>query len=132
MKWMWILAVFAWIDQSDALTSIKPTSSVGVSSIAAIALVMPSPVHAIGSIAHGQVLFQANCAGCHAGGQNFVKEKKTLKQDALQKYQSLEKEKLQQLLTNGMPHKFLPLKFERTDYSDVVDYVLDQALNDKW
>ena len=89
-------------------------------------------MYAAESIVHGRELFQANCAGCHAGGQNFVKEKKTLQKEALEKFQSLEKEKLQKFVETGMPHRLLPLKFDSSDYSDVVDYVLDQALNDKW
>lgn len=92
-----------------------------------------SPVYAAtDNVSRGRELFQSNCAGCHAGGQNFVSEKKTLQKEALEKFQSLEKEKLQKFVETGMPHKLLPLKFESSDYSNVVDYVLDQALNDKW
>lgn len=37
-------------------------------------------------IARGATLFTANCAGCHAGGQNVVNQKKTLQKEDLQKY----------------------------------------------
>jgi len=82
----------------------------------------------------GAALFQANCAGCHAGGQNFIAEKKTLRRDALEKFQSLDAVELQQFVQKGMPHKFLPFgkQFSDDDYADVTKFVLDQALGDKW
>jgi len=38
------------------------------------------------NLARGSTLFQANCSGCHGGGMNFIKEKKTLQKQALEKY----------------------------------------------
>ena len=82
----------------------------------------------------GAVLFQANCAGCHAGGMNFMSAKKTLQKEALEKYQSLDQAQIQKFVQQGMPHKLLP--FSKTlsdqDYFDATSFVLDQALNDKW
>ena len=83
-------------------------------------------------IAKGAELFKVNCAGCHAGGANFVAEKKTLQKEALEKFQSLDAAKLESYVKDGMPHKFLPIKFSDQDYHDTIGYVLDQALNDKW
>lgn len=34
----------------------------------------------------GEQLFSANCAACHADGQNVIMPEKTLEKDALQKY----------------------------------------------
>lgn len=83
---------------------------------------------------NGATLFQNNCAGCHAGGMNFMSEKKTLKKDALEQYRSLDQATLQSFVQQGMPHKLLP--FSKTmsdqDYFDATSFVLDQALNDKW
>lgn len=95
--------------------------------------IMPFPAWSA-DIAHGATLFQANCAGCHAGGQNFMSEKKTLQKEALEKYRSLDQAKIQDFVQNGMPHKFLPMKqpFDDKDYLDVTSYVLDQALGEKW
>jgi cytochrome c6 len=83
---------------------------------------------------HGAALFQANCAGCHAGGMNFISEKKNLKKEALEKFQSLDQVKLQSFVQQGMPHRLLPFAktFSDADYFDTTSYVLDQALNDKW
>lgn len=83
-------------------------------------------------IAKGAELFKVNCAGCHAGGANFVSEKKTLKKEALEKFQSLDQTRLESFVKDGMPHKFLPIKFSDQDYHDSIGYVLDQALNEKW
>jgi cytochrome c6 len=99
----------------------------------AIALATATPALAADAdLRNGAVLYAANCAGCHAGGQNFVAEKKTLQQAALEKYQSLDQAQLQKFVQTGMPHKFMPLKFSDQDYKDVTSYVLNQALGDKW
>lgn len=85
------------------------------------------------NLANGAALFQANCAGCHAGGQNFIKPQKTLDKQALERYQSLDQGQLQKFVQQGMPHKFTAFKFSADkDYFDVTSYVLDQALGDKW
>jgi cytochrome c6 len=84
-------------------------------------------------VAKGAALFQANCAGCHAGGQNFVKEKKTLQKEALEKYLgTTDPIRIQSFVQNEMPHKLLPLKMDEMDYLDVASYVSDQALERKW
>ena len=86
-------------------------------------------------IAQGQVLFQANCAGCHAGGNNYVQEKRTLRKDDIQQYRgSTDQAVITNFVQNGLPHKLFPMKtpMEEKDYNDVVAYVLDQALGEKW
>lgn len=85
-------------------------------------------------IVRGSALFEANCAGCHRGGVNYINESKTLKKDALEKYLSVDQPKVQEFVQNKMPHKFLPFHSEFTDkeYLDVTTYVLDQALGQKW
>jgi cytochrome c6 len=86
------------------------------------------------NLQNGAALFQANCAGCHAGGMNFMSEKKTLKKEALEQYQSLDQAQIQKFVQQGMPHKLLPFSKTLTDadYFDATSFVLDQALNDKW
>jgi cytochrome c6 len=84
-------------------------------------------------LAKGATLFQANCAGCHAGGQNFVQQTKTLQREALEKYLgTTDPVGIQAYVQNGMPHKLLPLKMDAKDYLDVASYVSDQALGGKW
>ena len=85
-------------------------------------------------LATGAALFKANCSGCHLGGANFIAEKKTLQKEALEKFQSLDQEKLQVFVETKMPHRMLPFHNEFTvaNYRDVTSFVLDQALGDKW
>jgi cytochrome c6 len=99
------------------------------------AILFPTPAWSQVDIAKGETLFQANCAGCHAGGNNYVSEKRTLRKDAIQQYRgSTDQSTIINFVQNGMPHKLLPMKspMNDKDYSDVVAYVLDQALGEKW
>jgi cytochrome c6 len=95
-------------------------------------LLLSSPAFA--DVDNGAQLFQANCASCHGGGNNIMSAKKTLKKDALEKYVSLDQTKLQAFVETQMPHTLLPFKktFSNQDYADVVSFVRDQAVNEKW
>lgn len=99
----------------------------------AMILLVSQPASAV-DIEAGTKLFEANCAGCHRGGNNFLAEKKTLRKEALETYQSLDPSKLQEFVQTKLPHNLLPFKkdFTDADYANAVGYVLDQALNDKW
>jgi len=44
-----------------------------------------SPAHA-GNPDQGEKIFNANCAACHAGGQNVIMPEKTLEKEALEAY----------------------------------------------
>lgn len=85
-------------------------------------------------IGRGSVLFEQNCAGCHRGGANYIRESKTLQKDALEKYLGTDQVKVQSFVQDKMPHSMLPFKkaFTDQDYADVTSYVLDQALGEKW
>ena len=52
---------------------------------AAIAFGAASPALA-GDYAAGEQIFNANCAACHAGGQNVIMPEKTLEKEALDQY----------------------------------------------
>jgi cytochrome c6 len=142
-----LIVCLALLMSSQALVQIKtlPTAPLAlkyssVVSVSAIAMLLtvgttfaiPVTAHALESATQGKVLFQASCAGCHAGGQNFVAPDKTLQMEALKKYRTMEPIKLQEFLQKEMPHRMLPLKFSDEDYKSVTGYVLDQALADKW
>lgn len=87
-----------------------------------------------GDIAKGKEIFNSSmsCAGCHAGGQNFVKEKKTLQKDALEKFVGLDEEKVEAFFKGSLAHKGVGGKFSDQEVTDVVTYVIDQAKNEKW
>merc|ERR1711862_192746 len=52
---------------------------------AVIAVSAASPAFAADAAA-GEQIFNANCAACHAGGQNVIMPEKTLEKEALDKY----------------------------------------------
>jgi cytochrome c6 len=114
-------------------TSTTWTTAVATASLAIVLTTAAPALAANADLNHGATLFTNNCAGCHLGGLNYVKEKKTLQKDALEKYQSLDQAQLQKFVQTGLPHKVFAFKFsEDQDYKDVTSYVLDQALGDKW
>eukprot|EP00553_Chaetoceros_curvisetus_P001740 CAMPEP_0204613852 /NCGR_PEP_ID=MMETSP0717-20131115/1773_1 /ASSEMBLY_ACC=CAM_ASM_000666 /TAXON_ID=230516 /ORGANISM="Chaetoceros curvisetus" /LENGTH=113 /DNA_ID=CAMNT_0051626415 /DNA_START=16 /DNA_END=354 /DNA_ORIENTATION=- len=111
--------------------------------IASFFLLYPTQsVHAKDDIARGNEIFTGNCAGCHAGGMNFIKEKKTLKKDALAKFVSptLDTDEVNAWLQKSGQHQrtvFLKApsgngKLTDDDWSDVTSYVVDQAGGEKW
>ena len=85
-----------------------------------------------GDIGRGQVLFSASCNGCHAGGQNFIKEKKNLKKDALEKFVGLDEESIQTFFKGSSQHKRIGVKFTDQEIADASAFVVDQAKGDKW
>eukprot|EP00560_Eucampia_antarctica_P005973 CAMPEP_0197824276 /NCGR_PEP_ID=MMETSP1437-20131217/1537_1 /TAXON_ID=49252 ORGANISM="Eucampia antarctica, Strain CCMP1452" /NCGR_SAMPLE_ID=MMETSP1437 /ASSEMBLY_ACC=CAM_ASM_001096 /LENGTH=135 /DNA_ID=CAMNT_0043423829 /DNA_START=47 /DNA_END=454 /DNA_ORIENTATION=+ len=52
---------------------------------AAISVGAASPAFA-GDVGAGEQIFNANCAACHAGGQNVIMPEKTLEKEALDSY----------------------------------------------
>jgi cytochrome c6 len=52
----------------------------------AIATSVALPAFAAGDVAAGEQVFNANCAACHAGGQNVIMPDKTLEKEALESY----------------------------------------------
>lgn len=81
-----------------------------------------------GDAASGGKIFSANCAACHAGGNNVVNGAKTLKKEALSKYEMNSIEAITTQVNNGkgaMPS----FKGRLTDaqIDDVATYVLSQS-----
>ena len=56
-----------------------------VAGAAVTAGVAVSPAFA-GDVGAGEQVFNANCAACHAGGQNVIMPEKTLEKEALESY----------------------------------------------
>lgn len=76
----------------------------------------------------GAKIFSANCASCHAGGNNLVNATKTLKKDALEKYDMYSLEAVKNQIVKGknaMPAFGGRLSDEQID--DVATYILSQA-----
>ncbi len=81
-----------------------------------------------GDAASGAKIFSANCAACHAGGKNVISGAKTLKKDALDKYEMNSLEAITHQVNNGK-NAMPAFKGRLTDaqIDDVATYVLSQA-----
>ena len=81
-----------------------------------------------GDAASGAKIFSANCAACHAGGNNVVNGAKTLKKDALEKYEMNSIEAITYQVNNGK-NAMPAFKGRLTDaqIDDVATYVLSQS-----
>ena len=98
------------------------------------------PVQAV-DIAKGNQLFTGNCAGCHAGGMNFVKEQKTLKSEALMKYVGSQNgDDLKNWVMNSGQHQRNVYfkapsgngKLTESEFADVTAFISDQAIRNAW
>jgi cytochrome c6 len=143
----------SWPDKHSA-TSIIPVAAapVTIASLATFGVILSFPFLALptaalaanNDIERGSTLFSANCAGCHAGGLNFVQENKTLKKEALAKFATggspddLSQVKVQEWVMKSGQHNRIVFykapggKLSEQDWADVTTFVVDQALNDKW
>ncbi|MCC0176208.1 c-type cytochrome [Waterburya agarophytonicola K14] len=81
-----------------------------------------------GDAASGAKIFSANCAACHAGGNNVVNGAKTLKKDALEKYEMNSIDAITYQVNNGK-NAMPAFKGRLTDaqIDDVATYVLSQS-----
>lgn len=80
------LAIFATLLASASAFSMKPVDVAKAAAAGAVAFgVAVSPAMAADAGA-GEKIFDANCAACHAGGQNVIMPEKTLEKEALDQY----------------------------------------------
>ncbi|MGD1901244.1 MAG: cytochrome c6 PetJ [Geitlerinemataceae cyanobacterium] len=76
----------------------------------------------------GSKIFAQNCAACHAGGTNRVNAAKTLKKDALQKYDMYSEDKIVYQVTKGkMAMPAFGGRLSDDQIASVAAYVLDRA-----
>lgn len=76
----------------------------------------------------GAKIFSANCAACHAGGRNVIMADKTLKQEALEKYNMNSIDAIANQVTNGK--NAMPAfkgRLSQAQIEDVASYVLAQS-----
>ncbi len=108
-------------------TTLKKLLSVVLLAIAAVTFFFGSPALA-GDAAKGAKVFNAVCAACHMGGGNVVMANKTLKKDALAKYEMNSLEKITYQVTNGK-NAMPAFKGRLTDeeIQNVATYVLEQS-----
>lgn len=105
----------------------KKLLSVVVVAIAAFTLAFASPALA-GDAVSGAKIFSANCTACHLAGRNVVAAAKTLKKEALEKYNMNSIEAIVNQVTKGkgaMPAFKGRLNGQQIE--DVASYVLEQS-----
>lgn len=76
----------------------------------------------------GAKIFSANCAACHAGGRNVIMADKTLKQEALLKYNMNSIDAIANQVANGK--NAMPAfkgRLSQAQIEDVASYVLVQS-----
>ena len=79
-------------------------------------------------IENGERIFTANCAACHAGGNNVIMPEKTLKKDALEANGMNAVSAITYQVTNGK--NAMPAfggRLSDGDIEDVANYVLSQS-----
>jgi len=87
-----------------------------------------APAALAADLDNGESTFAANCASCHAGGNNSVAPEKKLKKEALQQYGKYEVAQIVTQVTKG--NGAMPAFGERLspeDIGDVAAYVRAQA-----
>lgn len=81
----------------------------------------------------GSLIFSANCAACHANGNNVILNEKTLKIDVLQKNSMDSIEAITTQVTNGK--NAMPAFGDRLSGDDIINlanFVLNQATTESW
>lgn len=79
-------------------------------------------------IENGERIFTANCAACHAGGNNVIMPEKTLKKDILEANGMNDVNAITYQVTNGK--NAMPAfggRLSDSDIEDVANYVLSQS-----
>nr|QCI05123.1 cytochrome c553 [Centroceras clavulatum] len=80
------------------------------------------------NIEEGEKIFTANCAACHAGGNNVIMPAKTLKIEALEEYGMDSIQAIKNQVTNGK--NAMPAfqgRLNGDDIDNVANYVLSQS-----
>jgi len=95
-----------------------------------IGLVNINSLHSVNAanIEAGEQIFNANCAACHAGGNNAIITEKTLKKDVLAANSMDSVDAITTQVTNGkgaMPA--FGGRLEADDIENVANYVLSQS-----
>mmetsp|Transcript_10832 Transcript_10832/g.14158 ORF Transcript_10832/g.14158 Transcript_10832/m.14158 type:complete len:133 (+) Transcript_10832:303-701(+) len=124
------ITIAATLIASAAAFGVPKAADVAKASAAAgAAFVIATPAFA-GDFGAGEQVFNANCAACHAGGQNVIMPEKTLEKEALESYLSggrNEKAVMTQV-TNGK--NAMPAfggRLSDDDIANVATYVISQS-----
>jgi cytochrome c6 len=106
---------------------LKKLISLFTVAFAVVFMAFSSPAFA-GDAASGGKIFSANCAACHAGGNNVIMANKTLKKEALAQYGMNSIEAITTQVTKGK--NAMPAfggRLSAAQIEDVATYVLSQS-----
>jgi cytochrome c6 len=106
---------------------LKKLISILTVAFAVVFMTFSSPAFA-GDAAGGAKIFSANCAACHAGGNNVIMANKTLKKEALAQYGMNSIEAITTQVTKGK--NAMPAfggRLSAAQIEDVATYVLAQS-----
>jgi cytochrome c6 len=108
---------------------LSPQLAKGAAAAGVAAVIATQPAFA-GNAGNGEQVFNANCAACHAGGQNVIMPEKTLEKEALDQYLAggrNEKSIITQVSNgkNAMPA--FGGRLSDDEIADVAAYVLKEA-----
>ncbi|OEU07527.1 precursor cytochrome c6 [Fragilariopsis cylindrus CCMP1102] len=123
-------AIFATLLVSASAFSINKADVAKAAAAGAIAFSVAAGPAFAGDVGAGEQIFNANCAACHAGGQNVIMPEKTLEKEALDQYLSggrSEKSVMTQV-TNGK--NAMPAfggRLSEEDIANVASYVISSA-----
>lgn len=114
----------------EAVRPVDRVKQVGAAILSTAVIATASPVFALGNPDEGQLVFDGNCAACHAGGQNNVIPEKTLEKASIEKYLEggYNEAAILKQVRNGKGA--MPAWEGRLDDEDIVDvvaYVLQQS-----
>eukprot|EP00339_Tiarina_fusa_P028455 CAMPEP_0117045770 /NCGR_PEP_ID=MMETSP0472-20121206/31666_1 /TAXON_ID=693140 ORGANISM="Tiarina fusus, Strain LIS" /NCGR_SAMPLE_ID=MMETSP0472 /ASSEMBLY_ACC=CAM_ASM_000603 /LENGTH=131 /DNA_ID=CAMNT_0004757903 /DNA_START=17 /DNA_END=412 /DNA_ORIENTATION=+ len=78
--------VFATLLATASAFSVKQADIAKAATAGAVAFGLAIQPAVAGNVDNGEQIFNANCAACHAGGQNVIMPEKTLEKEALEQY----------------------------------------------
>jgi len=119
---------FTEITEEPQVSSWNPLAFGMVLGLFAAVVGASAPAALAADLDNGESTFAANCASCHAGGNNSVAPEKKLKKEALQQYGKYEVAQIVTQVTKG--NGAMPAFGERLspeDIGDVAAYVRAQA-----
>lgn len=129
-----LLQVHSWLTMTTPKLSTHVKNAAITVAFGWTVLATANAAHAA-DIAAGSRLFQATCSSCHAGGKNLIAKEKTLDKETLEKYVGLDPNDVQLYMRYSFLHRGAHLfggNLSEKDFKDVVAYILDQALENKW
>lgn len=105
----------------------KKVLSAVLLTIATLIVALARPAWAA-DLVNGAKIFSANCSACHLGGGNVIMANKTLKKEALEKYNMRSMEAIVNQVTNGK--NAMPAfkgRLNKNQIEDVASYVLERS-----